>query len=366
MSRDPVPRFLVAIVLVIAASGASGQDAAPRWTWTGFEVMGLRTVTREQILEHKPFEPGTPYEVDADALGSWCRGLKERFDLHRIECSPLRFAGGEAYLVVDVVEKGDEYRAGFREPPADDVDLATREIRGLFEQLESRQWALFGQGKPPQESAGEGFLDYDDPEMHGLVEQLYRLVPPYRDNLLDVIARDKDDEDRGDAARMLNWAGQVSDSITRVHRYLDDPSGLVRNNVARFMLHYVDKLGSVPVRRSVVGELTLLLDRPTHGDRNKAVYGLLNMARAHPEDRVYIRERAGQALARLAAGSILSNVRDPARELLALLAGETDEGGDEKSAGVDVLTSSSSARTACRSAPGRRRRSSPAPGARRP
>lgn len=327
---------MLTTVLVIAVSGVSGQpDDAPQWTWTGFEVMGYRTVTREQILATKPFEPGTPYEIDAEALGAWCRGLKERFDLHQIECAPLRFSDGKAYLVVDVVEKGDEGRASFRQPPADDVELATPEIRGLFEQLESRQWTLFGQGQPPQESAGEGFLDYDDPEMHGLVEKLRQLVPPYRDNLLQVIARDKDNEDRGDAARMLNWAGQVTDSITRVHRDLDDPSGLVRNNLARFMLHYVDQVESAEVRRSVVDALARMLDRPSHGDRNKAVYGLLNIARAHPEDHANVLESAGEALARLAERSILPNVRDPARDLLALLEGETDEKGEEMSPGVD-------------------------------
>ncbi len=336
-------RYLASVLLffglLAVLPAASCADEAPQWTWTGFEVVGQRTSTRDEILASPPVELGTPYDYDRDAIGAWCRELEERLDLHHARCSPVRFAGGEAYLVVNVVEKGDEHRTRLRPPPEGEVTLATAEIRELFEQLESRQWALFEQGKPPRESSDEGYLDYDDEEMHGYVVRLRELLPPHRENLFEVIARDRDAEKRGAAARLLNWAGDTAESIARVHPYLDDPSVLVRNNLARFMLHYVDQVESAEVRRSVIGALADMLERPSHADRNKAVYGLLNLAKARADDRAYVLEAAGESLERLAEQSILVNVRDPAQELLALARGEpaAEEGEEMDDAEADPV-----------------------------
>ena len=61
------------------------------------------------------------------------------------------------------------------------------------------------------------------------------------------------------------------------------------------------------------------IQRPSHGDRNKGLYNLLVIAQAWPEDRAHIREAGGETLRYLADNSIVFNVRDPARELLALV-----------------------------------------------
>lgn len=337
--RRCLASVLFPFVLLAVPPAANGADGPPQWTWTGFEVVGQRTLTREQILA----AIGTPYQYDREAVDAWCRDLEQRLDLHYARCSPVRFADGDSFLVIDVVEKGDERRTRLRPPPEDEVTLANAEVRELFDRLESRQWALFEQGKPSHESSDEGYLDYDDEEMHGYARRLRELVPRHRANLFAVIARDRDAEKRGAAARLLNWAGETADSIARVLPLLDDPSVLVRNNLARFLLHYVDQVESAEVRRAVVDALAAMLERPSHADRNKAVYGLLNLAKARPEDRAHVLESAGESLARLAEQSILTNVRDPAKELLALLQGtpsrETlaEEGGEMDDAEPDPV-----------------------------
>lgn len=298
------------------------QPTEPSWIWAGFEVMGYRTVTRQQILEPPPAELGTPFDPDMEALTRWCSQLQQRLDLAQTLCSPLRFADGKSYLVIDIVEHGDEARARFRDEPSGEVELATPEVRRLVEALGARQMALFQQGQAPGESADEGYLDYADEEMHGHVEALRRELAPHRLGLLEVIAQDGDFQKRAAAAQLLNWAGDVTDSIARVHGFLDDPQVLVRNNIARFMLHYVGQVEDPEVRRSVIRELAEQLGRPSHADRNKAVYGLLNIAQAVPGDRPAILAAAGEHLTELAERSLLINVRDPAAELLALLRGE--------------------------------------------
>jgi hypothetical protein len=58
---------------------------------------------------------------------------------------------------------------------------------------------------------------------------------------------------------------------------------------------------------------------PSHGDRNKGIYNLLEIAKAWPADRGYIRTHGGQSIRYLAENSIIFNVQPPAQELLALV-----------------------------------------------
>jgi hypothetical protein len=105
---------------------------APRWRWTDFEVLGYRTVTRAMILDPPPVELGTPIPEEERPWDPWCEELEERLDLHRAYCSPVYFAGGDGYLVIDVIEKGDEERGRFRPEPEGEVEIPA-EVRRRFD-----------------------------------------------------------------------------------------------------------------------------------------------------------------------------------------------------------------------------------------
>jgi len=308
--------FLHLAVPTLAEEPSDGEPTAPQWRWADFEVLGYRTVTRAVILDPPPVELGTPIPEEERPWEPWCEELEERLDLHRARCSPVYFAGGDGYLVIDVIEKGDEERDHFRPEPEGEVEIPA-EVRRRFDALEARQMELFRTGTPPRESAEGGFLDYDEPRMHELVTELRELVPPLRERLLEAVATDADAEDRAAAARLLNWAGDVTDSIARVHRHLDDPSVLVRNNISRFTLHHVHRVESPEVRRSLVEVLCRQVARPSHADRNKALYSLLHLSQTFPGELPAIRAGCGEPIATLAERSVLGNVRDPAAELVA-------------------------------------------------
>jgi len=293
---------------------------AQNWKWAGVEVFGNRKTIKKDVLASIPIEVGDAFEDDPASWQEWCRDLKNQFGFHFTNCSAVRYINFEAYLVVDIVEDGDEYRNVFRSEPTGTVQLATPEILSLHESLYKRLFDLFNQGVGVLESADKGHLDYADKEMHKIAEQLVKLVPKYRDNLLEVLAKDKDINKRATAANLLNWSvSNLSDSVAKSNRLLDDPSDLVRNNISRFTTNFVDRLQSQSARQELIDNLLLQLDRPSHGDRNKAIYNLLSIANTFESDRPYIRVKGHALIDYTAKTSILDNVRGPAADLLNLI-----------------------------------------------
>jgi hypothetical protein len=118
--------------------------------------------------------------------------------------------------------------------------------------------------------------------MNEITRELSLKTPPYRANLLAVLANAKDPESRRRAANLLNWDLQPAADISRAVRLLDDPDSGVRNNISRFALKFVGEVMNFEDQKSLVDAFTTQLERPTHGDRNKALYAILNLVRAFP------------------------------------------------------------------------------------
>jgi hypothetical protein len=80
--------------------------------------------------------------------------------------------------------------------------------------------------------------------------------------------------------------------------------------------------GAPGARRSVARAVGAQLTRPSRADRNKSLYALLFLSQGFEADRDWILETFRDELETVAEQSILSNVGDVARELLALGAGD--------------------------------------------
>ena len=79
----------------------------------------------------------------------------------------------------------------------------------------------------------------------------------------------------------------------------------------------LDHIESDQTRRAIIDAIVPQLSWPSHADRNKALYALINISKDDRETREYILENARNQIQYIAENSILFNVRDPARELLA-------------------------------------------------
>lgn len=298
----------------------SNLSFAQDWKWSGFEIIGNHKIAKEEILSQIPIKVGDVYKEDLNLWQQWCGKLKSQFKFHYSQCSSVRYINFQAYFVVEIVEDGYEYRNQFRPYPQKSIPFASQEILDLYERLYKRLWELFSKGVGVKESTDKGFLDFDDIEMHEIVEKLIKLTPAYRDNLLEVLEKDRNINKREKAANLLNWTiNDLADSIISASRLLDDPSGLVRNNISRFTLHFVDKVKSQSERKGLIDKLLLQLDRPSHGDRNKAIYNLLYIGQRFPSDLRYIKDKGNLLIKYIAETSILENVRDPAVDLLKML-----------------------------------------------
>ena len=173
-----------------------------------------------------------------------------------------------------------------------------------------------------QPDGEQAYLSYPkDPATEKLARELAAKTPAQRAALLEAVEFAANDEVRARAATLLNWAGDHTDSIRVVHTLLDDPSGLVRNNITRFMLHYVERVEDPELQASLVRVLLVQALRPSHGDRNKALYGLLYIAKTSDAARDLVLTEGRETIERLAEQSVLSNVGGIAKEILALETG---------------------------------------------
>jgi len=302
------------IVLYLQSMFVAAADF-DKWVWKDIEVVGHNKLTREQITQFIPLEVGAKYKHEKEKWDAWCAQVKAYLILHHASCSALLYSDFSAYLVVDIIEQQDAARTNFREPPQKEIDFVPAEIIAAHEELMNRVWELFKAGNPPIENYENGFKDYDDPKAHQLSLKLQRLVPKYRENILDTLENDLYEQKRVMAADLLNWADNTSDSISRVHRLLNDPSYTVRNDISRFMMSFVAKVPDKSLLPGVIDSLVVQLEYPSHGDRNKALYALLAIADNFQELHEYLRKTGQGPIERIAEQSILSNVGSVADDL---------------------------------------------------
>lgn len=307
---------------VVVALGLIQTPEEPKWA--GMEIIGAHSVERATIESAIPLEIGSPWTDTRSQWQEWAAKLQERFDFHRVIITRVRYVDGRVFLVVDVIEKGDESRIAFRENPTGSVEMPN-DVLAAYAKLRERLDELFNQGTPPAEFGEKGYLTYADEPAMEFVEQLAELTPPHRETLIRVLTEDADASKRATAATLLNWAGNVTESIVAVHKLLDDPNSGVRNNISRFLVHYTSQLEDQRARRSVIDAMGWQLRRPGHGDRNKSIIALAELLKKFPQEREYIISNFGDDIRAIAEQSILSNVGDVAKNVLQQ---ETADGQD--------------------------------------
>ena len=281
--------------------------------------MGNPSISSSSITKDLPVKVGTQYEEDIEKWSQWCEAMRVREDLLYADCSSVRYSNFEAFFVIDVVEREDDYRLKYRNAPAGSPVLPPASVMESYGRLKKRLWELFNLGNPPLENTDKGFLDYDDPQMHSEVLKLVAEAPKYRGQILEVLHSHQSFERRMEAADLLNWAGDSTESVEAVYGWLDDPHYAVRNQLSRFLMAFAKDVTDKSLRIELVATFLFQLERPSHGDRNKALYCLLSLATHHPHVRPFMNAIGGEKIRVIAAKSILSNVKEPAEELLKLL-----------------------------------------------
>ena len=148
---------------------------------------------------------------------------------------------------------------------------------------------LFRQGRF-KETAGEivtdaygPYVSYSRHEGLRLLAQEIRVHARTRhDELIHIVSEARSLEERIRAANLLNWAGRVEETVPLAASLLDDPEIAVRNDLARFITPFLPYVHDERVAE-IVDATMRMQTRPSHTDRNKALYVLLFVLIHHPE-----------------------------------------------------------------------------------
>jgi len=314
---------LAALVVIGASAATSAQPGLPAqsgrlsepdtpFVWRDFEIMGNEHVTRQQIIDAIPLTLGEEFErEEQDVWDQWAGAVRAKFGFDEVHITRLKwFPDHSVYLVVDIVEVGRPGAERFRRRPVGDAALPA-DVHEAYKHLER----LWFERRVGERLEGE-YKTFSDPELDALAERLHALAAPARERVLTVLRESADDHLRADAAMILNWVGDPGRTIPQAIALLDDPSPDVRNNITRYAMPFLRRMNDPALHDAVTAALIKQIGYPSHGDRNKAISGLMMLTQSNPEIRGRILREAGDHIRTIADTSVIPNVAGPARALL--------------------------------------------------
>src|SRR6218665_2119903 len=111
------------ILFILGLFALAPAARAQTWTWTGFEIVGQRSVSRAEIEKFIPIEIGTEYRQESERWKQICEDIREHFNFFQAKCSAVLYVDHRSYLTVDIIERGDEERVKFRAVPDCEIVL---------------------------------------------------------------------------------------------------------------------------------------------------------------------------------------------------------------------------------------------------
>lgn len=314
---------LLGLLAIGASAIATDFDEIDRTDWklVGIDVFGNRSVSREELIHELPIRLGDSVKAgDKPLRDRWCQSLVPKHRLFAAHCAMILIQPANAYMSIDVVEKGDAWRDQYPKPsfrPGLSLDPA---LKAKVTQLEVAKDRKFSQGGDLEEIANpEQYLDYKDPDLHKIAVELHDLAPRYQAHVLEVLNFDANGADRADAATLLNYTGDPATTASVAAAHLDDPDVNVRNNISRYLDDAAPTVTDPKVQRAIVAATAQELNRPSMQDRNKALFALSGLLEKRPALAPLIAQTACPNLNMIAVRSVMPNVGGVAKAMLATI-----------------------------------------------
>lgn len=292
-------------------------------TCAGIEVMGVSHDTAEQVRKFSTMQVGDKFNIDdtKPLSDKAIKNIKENLSIGDIETSFMVVSNGELYMILDIIPneaKSTTYRTIPDNPEG--VVRLTKELMSLYNRHNDRKIHFMQNYTNFEEYYDKGYLDYDDPVLHSITEQLRDLAKEQNDDLLKIIHYSHDEEEREAAALLLSWSQHPS-NLTYIAKadILRDPNVAVRNNVARSYIHFMDRVEDKAILEDIIPAYCEMAALPSHSDRNKALYCILGILKAHPDLAVAVNLECTNNINYIAEMSILDNVGGVAKEIINLL-----------------------------------------------
>lgn len=200
------------------------------------------------------------------------------------------------YVTVDLVDEDDRHeRLKFHPAPSEELD----DPNGLLDAWSRYQTissALFRERKLPsiRANAYHSLWGFDHEELKPFGERFDREVEEHKSELIAVLRKAKNENDRANAAFLLAHIKNVDELIEALVPSIRDSSSLVRNNVMRVLASVARNHDGVPIEPIIEAA-----NFPTATDRNKALATLRFLVESDEAKREVIEELGSELIAML-------------------------------------------------------------------
>lgn len=292
-----------------ALSNFQAVNAAPvvrEETFAALEFYGSSQLSKMELEKILSLRPGASYRSVVSAIERLNRALKIR----RLESNVqmVRGENHEIYLSVDVVGEDNDTPVRHLESPHQ-VEFRSEMPVELLGKLHTRLDLLDSEGRPPAEEYRNGLKFFSDEPCNQIVKDLMRFCPDMRDELLTLIDHDPSAVRRANAVELLNWSGDVPDTLLRLLPAVDDIDVGVRTLATRYIFNRLSILPDTFPYEEIADVYSRDLTRPSHQDRSKALIVLLALARQRPNLLRQIREQNAKRIAYLKERSQIPSIK---------------------------------------------------------
>jgi hypothetical protein len=308
-------RLLVAALvtgLACLQPSASAGAAHDEPGYAGLEFYGSSQVSRTELEKDARIKPGADLQATLKAASR----LKEQLEARHIQAN-VDVAGEQdkLYIAVDVLEAGAG-GTGRKLISPHHVYLTDEKPLSLLEDMAGRAQRLADDGRSFTRNYQDGIESFSDEPLNQLALKLQRYVPALRGELFQMIASDPDPSRRSAAVELLNWDPNPVQNCYDLIPVLDDGSAAVRKKVDRYLLPRLSMLPDNFPIQNLIEAYSRQLARPSHVDRTEALQGLLSIVKSHPFAAGAVKVANEDKLQQLVSMSLLSSIKEPARQLL--------------------------------------------------
>lgn len=284
MIKNILYLFLALIFLCKVCYAIPATDEF-KGVWAGVEVMGCDQKTAQLIRNQIPIKKGSPFQPNADQFKLWCNNVKEKLKTQDVQCAFIGFLEGDYYYNVEITPD-DKKTTNFRVLPKliHNIPKIPKDLELLLAQWDEIFMSMIKTGVNPHEIYRNGYLDYEDPTLHGLAVKLSNSCYKYNDDILKIIRFSPEVEQRRKAANLLSWTKHPN-NIRYILKWdlLNDPDEGVRNDLARSLSFTFVDIKDKKILNESICTFCQQARLPSHTDRNKALSSLHNILNEHQE-----------------------------------------------------------------------------------
>ena len=276
----------------------------------GIDLFGSDTLTVEKMIDAEPrlFESFCQKLENEEIVSQELSDrLKQKFSLAYVRLAAITYFEDQervVYITFDVVEAKDALkRLSFQEQPQEGFEDPTGLI-AAWDLYMNTGWELTISGEIDAHnvkcSAFHYIFGHQHPKLAPFEKIFIEGATKYKDLLIDIFLRDRDDNKRAVAAFLLAYTTDGQELVAILSKRLRDPSGEVRNNVMRVFAIIAEDHPEISLP---VDEVLLALHFPDTTDRNKAaaiIHGILSHEASFREYRQKILDSSLETLLKMA------------------------------------------------------------------